>query len=171
MEIKSNKHIYNFYDFDGCLSLSPLPDTGKEKWTKTKGINYPHKGWWSKTESLDLSVFDIQPHPEVHADLLESIKKGQTNWLLTSRLPRLKNEIFAILKKFGIESTEFDGFSFASHLDKGKRILNIIDTTYVSEVHVYEDRDVEIVVLEAIREGLEVNGIKYIIHKIDNGEC
>ena len=163
------KHIFNFFDFDGTLSQSPLPETGKPKWKEVTGTEYPHKGWWSKPESLSIEVFNIQPNPEVRAALVESLDNGHTNWILTTRLPRLKEHVLKVVESFGIDTTRFDGHSFASNLDKGQRILSIIGDD-ATEVHVYEDREVEFVVLEKIRETLESRGIAYHIHKIDNGE-
>ena len=165
------KSKFYFWDFDGTLAKSPLPDTGKEQWTKHHGKQYPHIGWWGKPESLCLNAFDIKPNDEVMNDLKNSLAEGCTNWILTSRMHKLKEHVCNVLDYFHPDlSQNFDGMSFASNLDKGQRILKIIDGQEVTSVDVYEDRDVEIIVLESIRETLESKGIVYNIHVIDNGE-
>lgn len=165
------KSKYYFWDFDGTLAKSPLPDTGKEQWFKQHGTQYPHIGWWSKPESLCLDTFDIKPNDEVLYVLLNTLIFNCTNWILTSRLPKLKEYVCNVLDNIHPNlSQDFDGMSFSSNLDKGQRILKIIEGQEVTSIDVYEDRDVEIIVLETIRETLENKGIVYNIHKIDNGE-
>jgi hypothetical protein len=67
--------IYRFWDFDGSLIDSPLPDYGKEQYERIKGIKYPHIGWWGRVESLDLNIFDIQANPRLKSIILKSFEK------------------------------------------------------------------------------------------------
>ncbi len=164
--------VYNFFDFDGTLMVTPLPDPGKSVWKEVKGTDYPHLGWWGKPHSLDLEVFDIQANPEVLAALNCGFDNGCNNYILTSRQRSLSTEVKKVLTHNGIDIDKFNGFSFASSRDKGQRILDIIAgfEDLISEINVYEDREKEFIVLENVRLLIEGYGIKYNIHKIDNGE-
>ena len=56
------------FDFDGTLVDTPLPETGKELYQEKTGKQWPHIGWWSKQESLDLQVFEMPTLDEVITD-------------------------------------------------------------------------------------------------------
>lgn len=158
---------YKFYDFDGTLIDSPMPDEGRIHWKKIKGTEYPHLGWWGREESLDLSVFDIKAFDNIKNDLEKSFDNGDKCWILTSRLKKLSNNVIDVLKYNNIDINKFDGMSFFNGRDKGQRILDIIknEENEIEEIQVFEDREKEFIVLEDIREYLEKLGIKYIIHK------
>lgn len=162
--------IYNFWDFDGTLMHTPLPDPGKTVWKDVKGTDYPHLGWWSKPESLNLEVFDIRANEDVKAALLAGFENGSANYILTSRVRHLSNHIKDVLAHNDIDVTKFTGFSFASARNKGQRILDYIAgfEDLISEINVYEDRDKEFVVLEEVRPTIEGYGIKYTVHRIEN---
>jgi hypothetical protein len=44
------------FDFDGTLSDTPMPDTGRIEYEKITGSPWPHKGWWGRPETLDMDV-------------------------------------------------------------------------------------------------------------------
>lgn len=160
--------VYRFFDFDGTLIDSPMPDEGKIIWKDKKGFDYPYLGWWGRPESLDLSVFDIKANDKVKYELLKSFENNDRTYILTSRLKKLKESVFNVLKHNDIDITKFTGFSFFTDQDKGQRILNIIEDekNEIKEIHVYEDRDKEFVVLNAIRPILESLGIDYYVHEV-----
>ncbi len=160
--------VYNFFDFDGSLIDSPLPEFGMEKWKEAKGSEYPHKGWWGRPESLDLSVFDIKANPVVKQALIHAAEKDQKCFILTSRISRLKNEVKAVLEYNGLMD-HFHDFSFFSAKDKGLRILDMIYSYEedIAEINVYEDREKEFVALEASRAAIEAFGIKFNVIKVD----
>ena len=47
------------FDFDDTLVKTPLPEEGKIVWKEKTGTDWPHRGWWSKPESLDMEIFDM----------------------------------------------------------------------------------------------------------------
>lgn len=122
------KDVY-FFDFDGTLIDSPLKEPGMEQWGRVKGTPYPHKGWWGREESLDLTVFDIRPLQ----DIFNIYKNVQNNpniktVLLTNRMEKLKDPIMAILKKHNIT---FDVYSFKrDSRTKGDRIMDIMTKVF-----------------------------------------
>lgn len=160
--------VYEFFDFDGSLIDSPLPEYGKEMWKEVKGTEYPHLGWWGRPESLDLNVFDIKANPVVKQALLEAVEKKHHRYILTSRILRLEKEVKAVLAHNGLDGV-FDGFSFFSPRDKGQRILDMISghEDLVSEIKVYEDREKEFIALEIARPIIEKHGIKFTVIKVD----
>jgi hypothetical protein len=86
-------------DFDGTLIDSPIDVDGREFWKEKTGDEFPHKGWWGKKESLSLEVFDIQPIGKVLVDYNKHIENGDTIYLVTGRIPKLGDEVRAILDK------------------------------------------------------------------------
>lgn len=136
------KKILSAWDFDGCLMLSPLPEEGKPIWKEKTGTEWPHKGWWSKKESLDNNVFDIQCNKNVVELLFKAEENGHDNVLLTSRLRYLSDEILILCKKHNIKLKHayFKHFKF----DKPELLHKIaIDGGY-DTVYFYDDRDKEI---------------------------
>jgi len=129
-----------FFDFDGTLMNSPLKEPGIIQWSKVKGTPYPHKGWWGREESLDLNVFDIQPHKELF-NIYNNVK-NDTNVktvLLTNRMEKLREPIMAILRKHNIT---FDLYSFKrNEQTKGDRIMDIMQNTYpdIKKFTFYDD--------------------------------
>lgn len=96
------------FDFDGCLMDSPLPDPGKQEYERLTGEAYPHKGWWSKHESLH-EMFDIKPIEVVH-NLYKGLDLSISSpVLITNRLSKLHEDIGYHLKKFDIV---FDNYSY-----------------------------------------------------------
>lgn len=86
-------------DFDQTLIESPTDVDGKAEWVLKMGKEFPHKGWWSKKESLDLDVFDIVPNDAVLLDYYKHKENGDIIYLVTGRIPKLADEVRAILNK------------------------------------------------------------------------
>lgn len=100
-------------DFDGTLIDSPLPEYGKAKYKSVTGKEWPHKGWWSKPESLDTSIFDIKPVPSVVADYEEEkVKDNVITAMLTGRMITLSNEVRTLLDTHKLTFDEY-------HYNKG----------------------------------------------------
>lgn len=71
-------------------------------WSKYYGKEYPHIGWWSKPESLDLNVFDIKLYDTV-VNVINKNKNDNTFLLLlTNRLYKLENSVKEVLNKNNI---------------------------------------------------------------------
>jgi len=166
------KITLNFFDFDGSLIDSPLPDNGKIRWSEHHGKPYPHLGWWGREESLDLDVFDIKPKDIAHAAYLRHSKDPSThNYILTSRIPKLKDKLKAILDANDIQMIEI--LCAKGGLTKGQQIIELLATVEsagktVGEINMWEDRNKEIATIEPFRVFLTSAGITLNIYKIES---
>lgn len=144
----------SFYDFDGTLIDSPMPDSGKQEWKEKTGKEYEHVGWWGRPESLSLDVFEINPIPSVLNQFRSDTTKSDTKTImLTSRLKKLQPEIEKILQSHNIV---FDELSLKQGGgEKDDRIREYL-TRYpdVDTINVYDDRDKEMVVFAKMKEEL-----------------
>ena len=96
------------FDFDGTLVDSPNPDTGKKEWEEKTGKDYPHRGWWSKRESLDTNVFDINTIKDTVMEYLAEYEDPNTLVImLTGRLPNQADQVEEILNSKGIVFDEY----------------------------------------------------------------
>jgi len=157
-----------FIDFDGTLMNTPMPDVGKKMWEDKYGKKYPHKGWWSKTESLDLNVFDIKQFPNI-LRLLKKYEKDPNAFivLLSSRLKKLQPEIEKILDKNNITVDDFSlEYGRENKADRIKNYLNKFPE--VKEIDIFDDREKEFEVLKGLRNDLK-NNIRLNIYKANNG--
>jgi hypothetical protein len=132
------------FDFDGTLIRSPLPDTGKDIWLEKTGNEWPHTGWWSKVESLDMDVFDI-PLIEETIGHYHLGKDDETVGMivLTGRLPFLSSNVKKILES---NNLIFDGYFFntggKTDLVKIKTLNELLETyPNIVSIEMFEDRD------------------------------
>lgn len=146
----------SFYDFDGTLMNTPMPDSGREIWKEKTGTEYPHVGWWSRADSLNPEVFDIQPFPSVLNQLRSDTAKSDTyTVMLTSRLVKLEPQIKYLLDMYNIV---FDDLSLKKGSDdeKSDRIKEYLEKfPDVHTINVYDDRDKEMRVLSKMKMELE----------------
>lgn len=87
------------FDFDKTLIYTAEPEEGRKLWLKEKGENFPHPtGWWSKPETLDMSVFYPSMNEWTYKHYLKAIS-DEDNYVFvaTGRMDKLKNEVQAIL--------------------------------------------------------------------------
>lgn len=129
----------SFYDFDGTLVHSPEPEQGKPLWSKIKGKPYPHKGWWGRKESLDLSVFNIKEIENITKFMRKDISDPNTLVVvLTSRIEKLRNELIEVLNTLGLVADIYDLKKDGK--TKGERILKYIEEYKdIEEINVYDD--------------------------------
>ena len=114
------------FDFDGTLFQTPEPEYGKRYWSEYYNKEYPYLGWWGRSESLDLNVFDIKPIQSVLNQLKDAINKPNTYVIiLTSRIERLRPYVQKILDVNNINVDYLDMKN--NDLDKGNRILKYIN--------------------------------------------
>ena len=94
-------------DFDGTLINTIGPEDGKPIWKEKTGKDYPHKGWWSKRETLDIDVFDNQYFEDIKG-VYDNAKFEDNTFisLCTGRITPLKKEVEAILNKHEFEFDE-----------------------------------------------------------------
>lgn len=103
------------YDFDGTLFATPLPEEGKPVWLAKTGAEWPHKGWWSKRESLDMKVFDIPLIDEAHKSYLEyADKEDVLKIMMTGRITPLGEQVKDIIHTNGLK---FDRYEFCDGHD------------------------------------------------------
>ena len=157
-----------FYDFDGTLMDSPLPEHGMAIYQQKTGKPYPHKGWWGRSESLDLNVFDIQTNPEVEAAYRKDKADPNTKIvLLTNRLAKLDRAVIAVLDKHGMT---FDAYSFKNDgREKGERVLDIMSNKYpdINKLEFYDDDPRHI---GNVNDNLIDTNYEYKVHFIDDGK-
>jgi len=90
------------FDFDGTLIDTTMPEVGKPMWEKAKGEEWPHRGWWSRRESLDIDVFENAPFDDIVSDFRrESANANTFVSLCTGRIVPLRDQVQAILNKYG----------------------------------------------------------------------
>jgi hypothetical protein len=151
----------SIFDFDGTLVDTGTPETHKDIWKEKTGTPYPHKGWWGRKESLDTTVFDFEPNkPVIDAYNSEKNISGNLMVMLTGRLPKLSNEVEAILSDNGLS---FDHYMYnygGSTLDNkikqmGELLANNPDVKSISQ---YEDRVDHIPTFKAWGDGLVKSG-------------
>ena len=132
------------FDFDGTLMKTPHPDTGKIEWEEKTGKDYPHRGWWSKRESLDTNVFNINPIKDTVMEYLAEYEDPNTLVImLTGRLSNQADQVENILNSQGIIFDEYhyknDGDTLSSKLNTIQSLLNRYPN--VNFIEIYEDRE------------------------------
>ena len=158
-----------FVDFDNTLAQTPEPEEGKKIWKEKTGKSYPHTGWWGRTESLDLNVFDIELHPEIKKRINKDIEDENTFVvLLSSRLIKLRPRIIKILDKHDINvdlvSLKYGG---NDKVDRVKKILK--DFPNVKDLVFYDDRDKELDLFKQYRID-DANDHNIKIYKVIKGK-
>lgn len=156
-----------FYDFDGTLMDSPMPDPGKEIYHKKKGIPYPHQGWWGREESLDLDVFDVQTNPEIESRFREDASDPNTQVvLLTNRLEKLSEPIKKVLNKHNMV---FDYYSFKNDgREKGERVYDILKLIY-PKTELVEFYDDDIKHVQSVRDNLIDTDYEFKVYHVVDG--
>tara|TARA_R110000796_G_scaffold228861_3_gene346090 strand:- start:2149 stop:2697 length:549 start_codon:yes stop_codon:yes gene_type:complete len=91
-------------DMDGTLVDTIGPEQGKIVWKEKTGTDYPHKGWWSKRETLDINVFENNLYSDILSEY-ERVKSEEDTFVIlcTGRIIPLIKQVKAILDKHGLE--------------------------------------------------------------------
>lgn len=98
------------FDLDGTLLNTPTPEEGMITYMQKTGNKWPHIGWWSKPESLDMDIFDIKPIESVISDYHREKSNPDTMVImLTGRIKKLSPEVEVVLKKYNLS---FDGYYY-----------------------------------------------------------
>jgi len=134
------------FDFDGTVMDTPLPDTGRILFERKIHKQWPHKGWWSKPESLDAFIFDIKPISHVFDVLIAERSPDTLYVLMTGRITKLENQVKQLLSSHNLQ---FDRYFFNTKGDVGKCKLSqikelISEFSEVTEIEMWEDRPVHI---------------------------
>jgi hypothetical protein len=160
-----------FFDMDGCLMDTPHPEVGKKQWAEHYGKEYPAQGWWGRLESMDLDVFNIKPKNEVLNYYKELYSKNVICRILTSRLPKFEPLIKSLLIDNDIDMEEI--LTMKPPYTKGERIVHTVakytlQGYIVTDIYFFDDRNKEIVTVEAVRSQIEKLGIRLHITKIQS---
>jgi hypothetical protein len=136
------EEVVTFFDFDGTLCTTPLPEDGKVIYEQVTGKKYPHVGWWGRAESLDMDIFDIQPKAHVET-IYRKVKSSPNEYsvLMTNRQIKLSGEVKKVLDSHDMT---FEHYSYKSNNDeKGVRILKIMWQHYpeIKNIVFYDDDD------------------------------
>lgn len=133
------------FDFDDTFFHTPKPEDGKKIWFEKTGEHWAHKGWWGKSETIDLDIFDIPLNNWVYERYLEVISEPETfTMMVTGRLkkiPGMRENIDKIFEKNGLEFDEV-------HLNWGSDTLKFkiklfeekIEALGVEEFIMFDDR-------------------------------
>ncbi|MCK9477748.1 MAG: DUF2410 domain-containing protein [Candidatus Muirbacterium halophilum] len=134
------------YDFDGTLFLTPEPNVGKIIWKEKTGLDYPHRGWWSKIESLDTEIFNIYVNEKVYNQYIMD-KKDPNNIIIlaTGRLdkvPEMRESVEKILNKYNIIFDDiYLNYGINTFYFKIKLFEKLIKTHNIKEFTMYDDRE------------------------------
>jgi len=142
MNINRNINRIEVFDFDGALISTPLPDDGKIQWIVKTGLEWPHKGWWDKKESLNREVFDMNVVQEV-IEAYNKVKDDDSTLkvMLTGRVKSLSNDVELILSD---NNLVFDEYHYNGGDVLNSKIIIVEDLVKrynkVKNVVLYDDR-------------------------------
>ena len=131
------------FDFDGTIVDTPLPDSGRKEYQAKTGKPWPHEGWWSKPESLDMNVFDMPVYDEViNAHAKELSSPDTVVIMLTGRMTKLAQHVEAVLASKGLK---FDEYHYNRGGETGEAKMKTISKllekyTDVTYIEMWDDR-------------------------------
>lgn len=131
------------FDFDDTLFHTPEPKSGSIKYKEVTGNDWPHRGWWGRSDSLDMEIFDIPLNQGVLKEYLK-YKSTDDNYIVlaTGRLQKLENEVMSILNKYHLQ---FDEIFLNPGMDtlkfKIKLFSRLIEQLKPTEFILFDDRD------------------------------
>jgi FMN phosphatase YigB (HAD superfamily) len=130
------------FDFDGTLCHTHTKEDGQIIYKEKTGENWPHRGWWSKPESLDMNIFKIDLNEWVYRKYLETIVDPKNYVILaTGRIELLRKEVETILSHHNLKFDKIslnwggDTFNFKCRLFE-QTIKNIKPREFI----MYDDR-------------------------------
>jgi len=139
------------FDFDDTLCLTPTEESGRRVWREKmitrypdnpEKWNWPYTGWWSKPESLDLSVFDIPVNEWVYQKYLDEVSKDSTYLIMaTGRIEPLRKQVQLILDSHNLSFDEiYLNFGTDTFLFKTRLFENLIERIKPEIFVMYDDR-------------------------------
>jgi hypothetical protein len=154
---KGQPTVLNVFDFDGTLMDSPMPEPGKAKYKELTGKDWPHRGWWGQTDSLE--PFEVKPI-EGTKDLYNqySVIPNAINVLMTNRLAKFEPIVKDKLSGLYI----FDYYDFKNdNREKPDRIREILkNNPSIDTINIFDDMDEQIERFNRFKEDnprLEIN--------------
>lgn len=140
-------------DMDGTLVDTIGPEEGKKVWKDKVGTDYPHRGWWSKRETLDIDVFENNLYPDIEAEYHRvKSEEGTFVILCTGRIIPLRKQVQAILDKHELEFDDVILNGDKRYVAKGGendtlnykvRVLSSLSDRFpnLEEIEFWDDRD------------------------------
>ena len=153
--MKKNEDIrkVKVIDFDGTLINTQEPEKGRLIYKAKTGNDWPHKGWWSKPETLDMNIFPNEPFNDITQEYSKDINDPTAFVsLVTGRIIRLSNEVNNILTHYGFKFDEVILNGDRNYVLKGSRNDTIdfkirylealkIRFPNLEEIEFFDDRD------------------------------
>jgi hypothetical protein len=131
------------FDFDGTIADTPLQEEGIKVFEQKTGKKWPHKGWWSKHETLDTEIFDI-PLIKSVKEAYDKVKDEDETLrvMLTGRLPFLSKKVEAILDGHGLEFDEHHYNTGGKTEDSKMRTMESLLLKFpdVERIEIWDDR-------------------------------
>lgn len=157
----------SFYDFDLTLVDEPMPDLGKQIWKHKTGEEFPHIGWWSKEESLNIEVFDFIPIMEV-VNRLKTDYEDPLCWtvLLSNRMEKLLPSVQKIL---GLLNIDLDDYLLRGrdNLSKTVRIKRTLAKfSQANQIEIHEDDVNNIAMMKDMATELVTEGYNISIFQV-----
>lgn len=152
------------WDFDGTLIDTPLPENGKPLWLEATGKPWPHEGWWSKVESLDMDIFEMPTIPCVIEDYEKHTgQDGVFMVMLTGRRAKrpLEEATRKILDSKGLTFDRYYHNNGAATEDnKMWRIEELLsEFPTIKSLEMWDDRDEHIPIFQKWGDQLVADGI------------
>jgi len=140
------------WDFDGTLINTELPEDGKRIYKEKTGKDWQYIGWWSKKESLDMTIFDMPVIKQtIDSYKIEKANPNTLNVMMTGRMVKLSNEVEAILSAKGLSFDKYIYNMGGSTLDSKINSLDklLLEYPNVTDILVTDDRQEHIPTFEA----------------------
>jgi hypothetical protein len=145
------------FDFDDTLFHTPNSEIGRKIWKEKFGFEFPSKtnleevnnrrltGWWGRSESISMDVFDIKLNQWVYEKYLkEKLEKNTSVILATGRLKKSNGMYENISKILSENKLEFDEVHLNNGIDTFKFKINLFEEKIkelsISEFTIYDDR-------------------------------
>jgi hypothetical protein len=144
------------FDFDDTLCNTVKHDDGKVIWKEKFGVEFPHRGWWSKSESLDMDIFPVTINSYVHQEYLNVSEPDNHVILVTGRIEKLRPEVEAVLDNLNLS---FDGVYLNTGGDtlrfKIRLFERLISELQPDEFIMYDDRELHLIEFEKWAETID----------------
>jgi hypothetical protein len=97
------------FDFDDTLFHTPKPEEGKPIFLEKTGNDWPHRGWWGKSETIDSNIFNIPMNEWVFEKYQKHRDEENTKVIVaTGRLAKVDGMLDNITKLFKENELKFD---------------------------------------------------------------
>lgn len=155
------------FDFDKTLFNTPEPEEGRIIWKNKMGYDFPYRGWWSKSETIDPSIFNITLNKWVYQKYLEAVSDLNNYVILVtgrlSNIPGMIEHIHTLLDKNNITFNEIKlssgGSTYFFKINLFKKRINdkLIFPNGCDELIIYDDRSEHITNFKEWAETQDIN--------------